>query len=719
MSTRRVWHRVVLMLWMGVVGVLLTGTVSTPASAQGLGGAGTVQGTVKDPTGGVMASVTVTISNAVTGYTRSTTTDSAGKFTFRNLSPNNYHVAVTADGFQPGAKDIDVRTGVPITVELTLQLTGATAQVSVVGHTEPLEERDPVMHVDLDQSLMEKLPIEASSGLNAIITNASPGIAADANGFFRSHGGSCADADLIDNQPVTDQQSRIYSNQLPPDAIQSVEVMNGVAPAEYGDKSSLVVQVVTKSGLGATPTGSLTLGYGSFSSPTGDFTGGFGNGKFGNFMAVSGMRTDRFLDSPEFVALHDTGHQQSIFDRLDVQTSPNSTLHLNVRWGGSSFDAPNSYDAACVPACVEPGATGPATQHQTIGSYDVAPGYSQVLSSSWLLTANGYARGDHVVYLPSGNPFNDVTASVSQDRRLTNLGGKVDVDGTLGVHEVKFGAQVSVTPLTEKFTLGLTDPAVNAPCVDANGNPVPDTTLTSPGQCAGAGYTASTDLTNATGVGFLPGLAPFDLTRGGSLLNFNGSTTIKEEAAYVEDSIKLTSLTLMAGLRLDNYDGLATASALSPRAGVTYKMGSGGPVVRASYGHFLETPYNENLILSSATGVGGLANILGSQQTPLAPGRRNHVDVGITQDVGHWFLLDAGYFWKFTTGAYDFDNILGTPIAFPIEWQSRNSRDYRRGSPWSTMGGSVPRSSWATIRHGTSIRKPVASCRRSRPPRRS
>src|ERR1700676_2980496 len=63
------------------------------ASAQGLGGAGTVQGTVKDPTGGVMQAVEVTIRNAVSGFTRTTTTDAAGKYAFSNLPPNPYHLS--------------------------------------------------------------------------------------------------------------------------------------------------------------------------------------------------------------------------------------------------------------------------------------------------------------------------------------------------------------------------------------------------------------------------------------------------------------------------------------------------------------------------------------------------------------------------------------------------------------------------------------------------
>ena len=119
--------------------VLLIGFGSTPRLfAQGLGGVGTVQGTVRDPTGGVMQAVQVRISNPVTGFTRTTTTDASGRYIFSNLPPNPYHVSVEAQGFRTLERDVDVRSGVPITLDLTLALASATAAVDVVGHAEDL-----------------------------------------------------------------------------------------------------------------------------------------------------------------------------------------------------------------------------------------------------------------------------------------------------------------------------------------------------------------------------------------------------------------------------------------------------------------------------------------------------------------------------------------------------------------------------------------------------
>src|SRR5208282_1577494 len=84
-----------------------------------------------------------------------------------------------------------------------------------------------------------------------------------------------------------------------------------------------------------------------------------------------------------------------------------------------------------------------------------------------------------------------------------------------------------------------------------------------------------------------------------------------------------------------------------------------------------ETPYNENLILSSGTGGGGLAqNVFGSVSQPLKPGTRNEYNTGLQQGIGKWLIIDGDYFWKYTNNAYDFSVFFNTPITFPIAWHN-------------------------------------------------
>src|SRR5258706_8898949 len=125
------------------VSMLVTSGAGATVRAQGLGGAGTIQGTVNDPTGGVMQAVEITIKNPVSGYSRTATTDGARRYLFNNLPPNSYHLTVEVQGFQRLERDVDVRSAVPITLDLTLALAGATSSIEVVGHAEDLLERDP------------------------------------------------------------------------------------------------------------------------------------------------------------------------------------------------------------------------------------------------------------------------------------------------------------------------------------------------------------------------------------------------------------------------------------------------------------------------------------------------------------------------------------------------------------------------------------------------
>jgi outer membrane receptor protein involved in Fe transport len=144
---------------------------------------------------------------------------------------------------------------------------GSTTQVTVEGGGD-LIENDPTFHTDVDKGLFDKLPLESStSAVSSLVTLSTPGISADSNGLFHGLGDHAENSFVVDNQPITDQQSKVFSNQIPLDSIESLEVVSGAPPAEYGDKTSVVINVTTRSGQGVTtPHGAFTASYGSFGS---------------------------------------------------------------------------------------------------------------------------------------------------------------------------------------------------------------------------------------------------------------------------------------------------------------------------------------------------------------------------------------------------------------------------------------------------------------------
>ena len=648
------------------------------ASAQSLGNAGTLEGTVTDPSGSVVPNATVTIVNRLSDYRQVVSADDRGFFRMNNIPPNPYHLDVSAPGFAVYEKDITVRGTVPVNLKVQLALAGSSAAITVEASGTDLLENVPYAHSDVDTKILEKLPVTSpASGLSDVIMMASGAVAADSNGFFHPLGDHAQTSFSIDGQPISDQQSKNFSTQIPPDAIQSMELVTGAPPAEFGDKTSLIVNATTRSGLGQKTNGSFMAQWGSFATYSEDATLGFGNAKAGNFLAVNTLRSGRFLDTPEFMPIHDIGNSGSIFDRVDYQPTGRDVLHVNFFAARNWFQIPDNYDQLA------------QDQHQKISTFNFAPGYQHTFGTSAVLTINPFYRRDWVDYYPSRDPFDDTPATLAQSRTLNNWGVKGDVSYTRGRHNVKVGTQLMQTRLNEDFSLGITDPGFNPVCVDANGNPQDLPGIFSPDNCAQAGFLPNPDV--------LPGLVPYDLTRGGSLFQFRGKANVNEYAFYAEDSIKIQNLIVQAGLRIDRYDGLSQDTGVEPRIGFSYLIPRSSTVLRASYSRTFETPYNENLVLSSNTGQGGLAtNVFGAfASEPLKPGGRNQFNLGLQQSFGRYLLADADYFWKFTDNAYDFDTLFDTPIHFPISWNKskidglavRISTPNLHGFQWYTTMG--------------------------------
>ncbi len=642
---------------------------------------GLVGGTVTDPSGAVVPGVTVSIENPVSKYSRTATTDKTGHFQFPNVPFNPYHLTVVMSGFGSVTQDVDVSSIVPINLNIPLQVSTASSTVTVEGG-EDLIENDPTFHTDIDRDLSQKLPLESqSSSLSSLVTLASPGVAADSNGLFHGLGDHASNSFSVDGQPITDQQSKVFSNQIPSNSVQSLEVISGAPPAEYGGKTSLVVNVTTRSGQGLTkPVGNISSSYGTFGSATGSIDLGYGKQNWGNFFELDGLNTGRFLDPPEFAVFHSKGNEQNLFDRIDDQFTPVDSVHLNVNYSRSWFQTPNSYDNVGVSNVISGGTganpvfgvVGDTDQRSKIETFDIAPTYTRIMGTNAVFNFGPYVRRDAYNYYPSGNPLADAgtqSQSISQARSLLNAGAHADVTLQKGNNSIKAGVVYQHTFLREHDHLGLVNATFNSPCVDASGNPQPG--FTDPAQCAAAGL-VSNDPT--LGGSFASQLLPYDLTRAGSLYTYFGHADVKELALYIQDQLKAGNWVFNLGIRGDLYNGLTTARQAEPRLGVAYNIKPTNTILRVSYARTLETPFNENLVLSSE----GCSNDVLSPLlacTPgvsgtLQPGFRNEFHAGFQQAFSKNFVISGEYIWKYTHNAFDFSVLGNTPITFPIDWHN-------------------------------------------------
>jgi Carboxypeptidase regulatory-like domain/TonB-dependent Receptor Plug Domain len=696
------------------------------AYAQSGGNSGSISGTVLDPTGAVVPNATVEIHNPVSHFDQATTTDKTGSFDIPNVPFNPYHMTVTATGFGKSVQDVEVRSVVPVSVSVKLQVSGSSTSVTVEAGAADLVENDSTFHSDVDKSYYDRIPLEsASSSLSSLVTLSTPGIAADSNGLFHGLGDHAENSFSVDGQPITDQQSKVFSNQVPLDSIESMEVISGAPPAEYGGKTSVVIVATTRSGQGVTPAhGSVTASYGSFGTSNVAAELAYGGKNWGNFISGNGLNSGRFLDPPEFTVLHDKGNEENLFDRVDYQLNSADSIHLNFGYSRSWFQTPNSFDAenakpwsglsgvlplvedyngvvpVGTPTGSVPGVTvGTTDQRSKIGTFNIAPSWTHVLSSHAVSTFGAFVRRDDYNYYPSSDPFADLgppslqRQSVGQNRTLTNTGLRSDLSYVKGINQVKAGVVYQQTFLDENDTLGIVDPTYNAPCLTLSTAAVPDVPVpgfTDPSQCAAANLAENTtanpnayQTVNPASIlypYFNPILASYDLTRGGSLYTFNGHTDVKELALYVRDVITKGNWSWNLGLRGDFYNGLSTARQAEPRVGAAYNIKKTNTILRASYARTLESPFNENLILSSIGCENPvLAPLLlcsGLSSGALSPGFRNEFHAGIEQAFGRYLVFSGEWITKYTHNGYDFSVLGDTPITFPIEWHNSKIPGY-------------------------------------------
>ncbi|PYV13036.1 MAG: hypothetical protein DMG21_22080, partial [Acidobacteria bacterium] len=440
----------------------------------------------------------------------------------------------------------------------------------------------------------------------------------------------------------------------------------------------MIIKVTTRSGQGVNPPhGDVTGYYGTFGSSGGGFQLGYGGTSWGNFIGASGLNTSRFLDPPEFTALHDKGNEENVFDRADFKPTTADSIQLNFGYTRSWFQTPNSFDAENASAwsglVVSNGGLGPdgllvgrQDQHSQIKTFNVAPSWTRLIGKNALFTLGGYVRQDRYHYYPSANSFADLTPglqfqTVGQSRRLTNAGGRADVSYVKGVHNIKVGINYMQTFLTEGDGFGIVDPTFNPVCLNVDGSPNTDPTLTDPANCTGP---------LQPNPGFVPLLGCNDLTRTATLpasdgcpsstsglYNFPGHTDVKELALFFQDEITKGSWHFNLGVRGDLYNGITIRRQVEPRLAAAYNIKRTNTVLRFSYARILESPFNENLIVASVGCNYPVINALMSitqgypcLAAPVRPGTRNEYHAGLEQAFGHYLVVDGEYVWKYTHG---------------------------------------------------------------------
>ena len=597
----------------------LPGMAAAPLTA----GSGTVQGRVDDGGGQVVAGALVRIQNKVSGYLETVRTDGSGKFIFYNVPFNNYHLEAGAPGFTRAHRNIEVRSDLPVEMDLSL---GTSSTTVVVQDTSQLVEATPAAHVDITQSAIESIPAATQNkGLENIILQ-TPGFAEDADGRFHFRGSHGQVTYVIDGVPVTDQMAG--GSGPDPDQVDSMEVITGGISAEYGGKPAAVVNLTTKTGLGQTGLrGDVFASASRFSTFESGVNLRGGTGNFGYFVSGIASRSDRFQDPVTFDNFHNHGQTGHLFTRFDWLIGSQDTIRLSLGGGRTDRDVVN------LPSQQARGMN--QRVHDSDASASLA--WAHVFNDSRTLETTLFYRHGVTRLTPTADLQPGFTAGgadfpvwVQQNRSLDNQGlqsvltQQVGTAGTL-----KAGLSYIRYPIHEQFAFAITDP-------NQVGNPADP-------------------------------LYPYTPAGGGNIFRFDDGLTPTLASAFLQSDWKLTAWHVSAGLRYDRTTQRGSVQGqLQPRIGLAYTVPVLGTVLRASYDRLMITPENENLALSTSQQAWNLGPQAGTPVPPLASEIQNSFSYGAEQQLGQVGRISVDYWEKHSTNAADNQQFFNTAIVFPI-----------------------------------------------------
>jgi hypothetical protein len=540
--------------------------------------------------GSALAQGWVTLKSISTDASTETTVDSAGRFTFQNVSPGEYVVSGSSEGFANRDVRVVLEPREIRAVTLALEVRPLNVSVNVTADVPSLPGTHSPSSTTLTADRLETLPVSQRMTFSDAVVTAAPGMIRGHDDFVHIRGEEVALNPLINGVAFWENPHAVFSAGFSPDVIETANVMTGGFPAEYGNRFGGVVDIVTKSGLRMDHRGSVTLNGGEAGrrNVLGEF-GGRRN-RVGYYVFGSMFESDRFLSPPDPEAIHDHARGGHVFFQLDGNLGDAGSLRAVVMGDGTNFEIPKT------PEDVELRPLADAN-HRTRQQTAIV-GWTRA-SSNMTAGASFYQRWSRSQLSPAAGPL---TARAEVERELITIGGKVDVTRLAGRHAIKAGLDaVSLRP---------------------------DETLAYNGR----GF---------RDFAHLVGLPHIHITD--NVINFAGRESGGQVSGYLQDNVQISDrVTADVGLRVDRYDLLLAATHASPRLNLAVQVG-GGAVVHTSYNHFFVPPPIEG-VLSSGAGLTERIAELGVALPPVQSTTEHQVEVGASAPAGPLQLGLTGYY---------------------------------------------------------------------------
>ncbi len=570
-----------------------------------------VCGRVLGPDGAPMRNAQVALRDPLGEAIATVTSDEAGRFRLRSVAPGVYHLGAEAPALRSPVHRITVSDGLPVEVDLRLS-PHLSESVAVAADT---SGSGGSSGTTLAGEAVRRAPTGLRRNALRAAVATTPGWTSEDNGLMHYRGVDDGLLLVLDGVPVYERLDPQFGVGFDPIALESVRVLSGFIPPEFGLRSGGVIEVRSRGASVDSWSGLLDAGVGTYGSQA---LSGLVQGPLGRdarvTLSLGGERSQRFLDPVSLENLHNRGSTGG--GQAEIIWAPGANL-LTLRGGHvrSPLDVPNNEEQEAA------GQDQRQELGQSFGTLTWQRSWSGAVVSQLALFGR-FTDGQLL-----GSAF-DTPLFAEAYREQDRLGLRAAVTYEHDRHRFKGGVEASEVRLDESFRFFVTHPE------DGEGASLSEEAL---------GHDSEN---------------PFD---------FAGRVRRPIYSFYVQDSWRPRDrLTVDLGVRHDHSRLLLGESQWSPRLGVSYR--GGRATFRASFNRFFQPPQTEYLLLSSSPAAQALSPFvdeLGAGGADIHAERQNAVEAGAEFWLGRALRADVAVWHRRIRNQGDPNVLFGTTVIFP------------------------------------------------------
>jgi outer membrane cobalamin receptor len=464
---------------------------------------------------------------------------------------------------------------------------------------------------------IDALPGGQNQNLNLVILQA-PGVSQDSFGQLHvrdDHNG----LQYRLNGVILPEGLSVFGQALSPRLADSVKLITGALPAQYGLRTAGIIDIRTKTGIANGGEASLYGGSQGTFEPSVEYGGGAG--ALSGFGSLSYTRNDRGVESPDGSAtpIHDKTEGFNGFAYLEDILDPDSRVSLILGSSSQHFQIPDRTGQQTLGYAVDGISSDPSQDLNEQQRETTQYGVVSLLHTQGKFTgqASLFARYSSLDFSPDA--LGDILYDgIAQTARKADTAGGLQAEGVYTLtdaHTVRAGVLVEIDRSTSQTSSQVLP-------VDASGAQTSDVPLT---------------------------------------IIDNGARTSSTYSGYLQDEWKITQqLTLNYGLRFDQFDGYRNENQLSPRINGVWALG--GTDLHLGYARYFSPPPFELVASQTVSKFNGTSAAAATTQsdTPYAE-RDDYFDAGVVQKLIPGLSVGLDSYYKKARNLID-EGQFGAPI---------------------------------------------------------